>query len=97
MAEQTNKNQEQNIAQPASPQGRPCPKDCRLCTMAQQICCASLLTFQSFEVMYSIIQRLDILSQRITELESHLSAIQPSGTELSSPCFSQGDLFPSKD
>lgn len=97
MAEQANKNQSQTVAQPATPQGRPCPKDCRLCTMAQQICCSSLLTFQSFEVMYGIIQRLDIQSQRLTELESRLTAIQPSEGELSSPCLTQGELFPSED
>jgi len=61
--------------------------------MQQQICCASMLSFQSFEVMNSIIQRLDIQSQRITDLETKIAAIQSSEAELSSPLPFQGDLF----
>ena len=80
---------------PASQQAkaRPCPKDCRKCSMQQQICCSSLLSFQSFEVMNNIIQRLDAQSQRIEELEERLKAIQSSEAELSSPVPFQGDLF----
>ena len=81
------------VAQQPTPQARPCPKDCRRCSWQQQICCASMLSFQSFEVMNGIIQRLDIQSQRITELEAKLAAIQSSEAELSSPLPFQGDLF----
>ena len=86
------KQQEPVMAQ--QKQGRPCPKDCRRCSMQQQICCASMLSFQAFDVMNNIIQRMDIQSQRITELESKLSSLQPLDTELSSPLPIQGDLFP---
>lgn len=72
---------------------RPCPKDCRRCSWQQQICCASMLSFQSFEVMNSMIQRLDIQSQRIAELEAKIASIQSSDAELSSPLPFQGDLF----
>ena len=101
MADTEKKNQEQT-ANAATPQTtaeqiqnnpRPCPKDCRKCTMAQQICCAALLSFQSFEVMNGIIQRLDIQSQRISELESRISVIQSSETELAAPALIQGELF----
>lgn len=74
-------------------QARPCPKDCRRCSMQQQICCASMLSFQAFDVMNGIIQRLDIQSQRITELESCIADMQPADVELSSPIPFQGDLF----
>ena len=103
MADIENKPQEQAVApqnvqsaavsQQPSQQGRPCPKDCRRCSMQQQICCSSMLSFQSFEVMNSIIQRLDIQSQRIAELETKLAAIQNTDAELSSPLPFQGDLF----
>ena len=66
-------------------QTRPCPKDCRKCSWQQQVCCASMLSFQSFDVMNAIIQRLDIQSQRIAELETKIAAIQSSEAELSSP------------
>lgn len=85
------KQQEPVMAQ--QQQGRPCPKDCRRCSMQQQICCSSMLSFQAFDVMNGIIQRLDIQSQRITELESKLSSLQPLDTELSSPLPIQGDFF----
>lgn len=78
-------------------QARPCPKDCRRCSMQQQICCASMLSFQAFDVMNGIIQRLDIQSQRITELESRIADMQPADVELSSPIPFQGDLFTGQD
>ncbi len=102
MADIENKPQEQAAPQqegvqtPVSNQlgnPRPCPKDCRRCSMQQQICCSSMLSFQSFEVMNSIIQRLDIQSQRIAELEQRISAIQNTEAELSSPLPFKGDLF----
>lgn len=78
----------------ASP--RPCPKDCRRCSMAQQICCASMLSFQMYDVMNIVIQRLDTQQQIIAELSARLNAIQSSEAELSAPLPVQPDLFPSE-
>ena len=66
-------------------QGRPCPKDCRKCPMAQQICCASMLSFQMYDVMNVVIRRLDTQAERMEELSRRLDAIQSSEAELSSP------------
>ena len=66
-------------------QGRPCPRDCRKCPMAQQICCASMLSFQMYDVMSVVIRRLDMQAERIDELSKRLEAIQSSEAELSSP------------
>ena len=66
-------------------QGRPCPKDCRKCSMAQQICCASMLSFQMYDVLSTVIQRLDMQSQRLYGVETRLTEIRSSETELSSP------------
>ena len=107
MAESTTKPQEQPAATPqskaavpgASPSGntpRPCPKDCRRCSMAQQICCASMLSFQMYDVMNIVIQRLDTQQQAIAELSDRLNAIQSSEAELSAPLPVQPDLFPSE-
>lgn len=94
MAVQENNTRQPADVQPAaSQQGRPCPKDCRKCSMQQQICCASLLSFQMFEVMNGVIQRIDLQSQRIAELETRIAAIQSSEAELSSPLPIQGDIF----
>ena len=73
-------------------QARPCPKDCRLCSIAQQVCCSSMLSFQMFEVMSGVIARLDLQSQCINGLEQQLAAIRSTGTELSAPAPVQGDL-----
>ena len=96
MAETDKKQQEAAEAalqQQKVPQARPCPKDCRKCTMAQQICCSSIMSFQMFEVMNGVIQRLDIQSQRLSELETKLAALQSGEAELMSPVPFQGDLF----
>ena len=66
-------------------QGRPCPRDCRKCPMAQQICCASMLSFQMYDVMSVVIRRLDMQAERIDELSKRLEAIQSPEAELSSP------------
>ena len=66
-------------------QGRPCPKDCRRCSMQQQICCASMLSFQAFDVMNSIMLKLDSQSLRIEELEERFSSMQGGDTELTTP------------
>ena len=77
------KQQEPVMAQ--QQQGRPCPKDCRRCSMQQQICCASMLSFQAFDVMNSIMLKLDSQSLRIEELEERFSSMQGGDTELTTP------------
>jgi hypothetical protein len=89
-----NNNQHQQAQQPAQPQRpaaapqqqlRPCPKDCRKCSMAQQMCCSAMLSFQMYDVMNSVIQRIDLQSQRIADLETRLQSIQSTEAELSAP------------
>lgn len=86
MAESSKNNSQQTGgAQPAVQQARPCPKDCSKCSMAHQIYCTAKMTFDSFSVMNAIIQRLDIQSQRIADLEQRIAAIQSAEGEFSSP------------
>ncbi len=82
MAENVNTQQGEKQQQPQQ-QVRPCPRDCRKCSMAQQICCASMLSFQSFDVMNSIIQRLDAQTKVIIDLNSRIAVLE--GTDLSAP------------
>lgn len=77
----------------AQQQSRPCPKDCRKCSMQQQVCCASMLSFQSFEVMSSIIRRIDRQQHAIDVLTERINAIQNTEAELSSPVPLQGSPF----
>ena len=93
-------NQQPAGAQPAAApqqqqrQARPCPRDCTKCGYQQHIFCAARMSFQMFEVMNGVIQRLDIQSQRISDLEQRIAAIQSSEAEFSSPLPVEGDLFP---
>lgn len=59
-------------------QQRVCPKDCRRCNMAQQIFCATSLTFNSYEVMSK-------LWERMGDIERKIDAIQSSESEFLSP------------
>lgn len=68
MAEESNNTQ----------QARSCPKDCRRCSMAQQVYCATSLTFNSYEVMSRIMERLD-------RIEDNMRMMQGSGSDLLNP------------
>ena len=96
MAESVSKLHEQQKESKQS-QARPCPKDCRKCTMSQQICCSSILSFQMFDVMNTIIQRLDIQSHHLSALEDRISSIQSSESELASPVFGTGGFSEQND
>ena len=102
MTETENKPKEQAPASQAKASGqnmqaRPCPKDCRRCSWQQQICCASMLSFQAFDVMNSIIQRLDVQAERLDTLEKKVQAISSSEAELGCPQVFQEDLFGDKE
>lgn len=97
MAEQDNNTQQPAGVQPASApqqrQARPCPKDCTKCGYQQHAYCAARMSFQMFDVMNGVIQRLDIQSQRIADLGQRLASIQSTEAEFSSPLPMEGDLF----
>ena len=59
-------------------QARSCPKDCRRCNMAQQVYCATSLTFNSYEVMSRIMERLD-------RIEDNIRMMQGTGSDLLNP------------
>lgn len=97
MAEQENRNQQPAGMQPAAEQqqrqARPCPKDCTKCGYQQHAFCAARMSFQMFEVMNGVIQRLDAQTQHIAELEKRIASIQSSEAEFISPSPVDGSLF----
>ena len=119
MAEIDNKPQEQASAQPATavsqqptqqqPQGqqKPCPKNCSQCSVGHQIYCTAQMTFDSFRVMNTIIQRIDGLTQmigelsakadaqseKIAELSGRIAALETERMEFAAPSPIQGELF----
>ncbi len=74
-------------------QSRPCPQDCSKCGLQQHAFCAARMSFQMFEVMNGVINRLDRQSQHIRDLEKRLSAIQSTEAELAAPAPIQGGPF----
>lgn len=52
-----------------------CPKDCRRCNLAQQIFCATSLTFNSYEVMSKIWNRLEEIEQKVDSIKSPESGL----------------------
>lgn len=55
---------EENVTQ------RACPKDCRMCTMQQQMFCSAQMSFNMFEVMSNIMSKLDELGNTVKCLKS---------------------------
>ena len=57
---------------------RACPKDCRKCGMVQQMYCVTRMTFDSYEGMRGILDRLNTIEQKI-------DVIKGSETDLINP------------
>lgn len=96
MAEQGDTKQPAGIQPSAEPQqrkARPCPKDCTKCEYKQHAFCAARMSFQMFEVMNGVVQRLDRQSQHIDMLEQRIAALQSSEAEFMSPSPVEGELF----
>ena len=53
-----------------------------------------MMSFRMFDVMNSMIQKLDAQSVKIAELSGRIAAIEASEAELAAPMPVQGDLFP---
>lgn len=56
---------------------RACPKDCRMCSMAQQMYCSTNLTFKSFEVMKALHERLDAIESKLQNMQSAEELVIP--------------------
>lgn len=101
MAEKENNTQQTAAQQPqAAPQqrqARPCPKDCSRCGYQQHAYCAARMSFQMFEVMNAVIQRLDAQSQRLADIERRIAAIESSEAEFSSPSPIEDGLLTRQD
>lgn len=56
---------------------RACPKDCRQCGMAQQMYCATSLTFNSFEVMSKMLERLEAIESKVNVMQGAEELVTP--------------------
>lgn len=65
-------------------QQRVCPKDCRRCNMAQQIFCSTSLTFNLYDVMSKVWDRM-------SSIESKIDAIKNAESEFLTPLMDEND------
>lgn len=59
-------------------QVRACPKDCRKCSISQQVYCTTSLAFNTYELLSKLVGKVDILEEKV-------NAIQGSEDDLVAP------------
>lgn len=58
------------------PQARPCPQDCRLCGMNQQMYCATQMVFNLSRTVQDISQRLSLLELSLDDVKEQVQPKQ---------------------
>lgn len=70
----------QSVAVPQQPQqqpqARPCPQDCRLCGMNQQMYCATQMVFNLSRTVQDISQRLSLLELSLDDIKEQVQPKQ---------------------
>lgn len=86
MAEETKQPKEdvQHTAVPQQPQPRPCPQDCRLCGMNQQLFCTTKMLFSLSSAFQETRQQISLLELAIDDIKEQLQP-KKDETELSIP------------
>ena len=62
----------QQPQQPQQPQARPCPQDCRLCGMNQQIYCSTQMLFNMSRTVQEANKRLSLLELAMDDVKEQL-------------------------
>ena len=76
---------------------RPCPHDCRQCSIQQQVYCTAQMTYNAFEQMNKMQEQLDSMAHHLADLGKKVDAIQSSEAELAIPMSEAiPDLFPTE-
>ncbi len=80
------KQQTENAAQqsPRQSQSRPCPQDCRLCGMNQQIYCSTQMLFNMSRTVQEMRQKISLLELAIDDIKEQVQPKQEDG-QLSIP------------
>jgi hypothetical protein len=76
--------QQPQVAQPQAPQARPCPQDCRQCSVNQQIFCTTKMLFDLSRSQQIIRNQMAELSTAVGVLQDQLKPKEQEG-ELSIP------------
>lgn len=86
MAEETKQPAEgtRQQQQPQQPQARPCPQDCRQCSVNQQIYCSTQMLFNMSRTAQETNKRLSMLELALDDIREQLQPKQEEG-QLSIP------------
>jgi hypothetical protein len=84
MAQETKQPTEGVQQQQQQPQARPCPQDCRMCPMTQQIFCATKMLFDLSRSQQETSKRLSMLELSLDDIKEQLQPKQEDG-QLSIP------------
>lgn len=74
MAEETK--QQTEGAQKQMPQARPCPQDCRLCGMNQQIYCSTQMLFNLSRAQQEMSRRISLLELSMDDIKEQMQPKQ---------------------
>lgn len=86
MAEETKQHVEGAQQQaPKMPQPRPCPQDCRLCGMNQQIYCSTQMLFNLSRAQQETSKRISMLELALDDIKEQMQPKQEEEAQLSIP------------
>ena len=71
--------------QPQTPQPRPCPQDCRLCGVNQQIFCSTKMLFALSRTAQDLGQRMSVLELTLDDIKEQLQPKTVEEGQLSIP------------
>lgn len=81
---ETNVPQEAGTQQPQTQQPRPCPQNCRMCPMPQQIFCATKMLFELSRSQQTLRDQISELSDAVGTLQDQMKP-KDDGGQLSLP------------
>lgn len=67
---------QEGAQQQQQPQARPCPQDCRLCGMNQQIFCSTQMVFNLSRAVQEARQQISLLEMAVDDIKEQLQPKQ---------------------
>ena len=67
------------------PQPRPCPQDCRLCGMNQQVFCTTKMLFDMSRAMQALGEQVAAVEKAVADLQAQMQEKEQDGEQLSIP------------
>jgi len=80
----TTENEGTRTQAPQQPQARPCPQDCRLCGMNQQVFCSTKMLFDMSRAIQVMSQQIAAVEKSVADLQAQMQK-EEQGGELTLP------------